>query len=448
MSKVLFSLIAMTLILGCRQDVGFAPTPTVDNGELGVQPNEPPQAQPPVVRVLQPAQDQIEGVDNQLVFEIIPGDNPINSVECFLDGVQIDCDPDSGVITVTNPGKGPHTVVIVATDSEDLEGEGSDTWTVHDRFLRKNDNIAVKAEEMQSDILFVIDNSGSMAQEQRDMADKISNFINKINGLNWRVGIVTTDPSQFGSNSDGRLVPFSNGDYFLTSALSPGKAKQEFAKNIEQGTDGSGNERGIYAVHRSIERALNPTEIVDKRHKEFFREDAALSVVLISDETETLNSITTGEVLPEIEKSNGDNLINFVRSTWGPNKLFQFNSIITRPGDRNCLESAGLGGTGLHYGVAYDELSRKTGGVVADICSDDYSSSLKLIGQGVAGLQTTYELGCVPQDIDRDGIIDLEVVSKVGKKVPGFVIDGSKLTFDSPLKTGDYGFHYFCLNSI
>ncbi|MCJ8275422.1 MAG: hypothetical protein HRT44_05575, partial [Bdellovibrionales bacterium] len=195
MFKVLFSLLSMMLILGCRQDVAFSPTPAVDNGVLDNPPVvDQPQIQPPIVRVLQPAEDQIEGVDNQVVFEVIPGDNAIEDVRCYVDGVQVDCDPSNGVINIEDPGKGSHEVVIVAIDDEGLQGEGSDSWVVHDRFQRQNDDVNVTVEERQNDILFVIDNSGSMAQEQRDIADKIINFFNKLGGLNWRVAITTTDP--------------------------------------------------------------------------------------------------------------------------------------------------------------------------------------------------------------------------------------------------------------
>ena len=83
---------------------------------------------------------------------------------------------------------------------------------------------------------------------------------------------------------------------------------------------------------------------------------------------------------------------------------------------------------------------------MGNICSTDYASSLKVIGQGIGNLKRVYELGCEPQDPDRDGIIDFEVSG--GASVPDFTISGKKVTFDTALKNGNYQFHYFCLNIV
>ncbi|MCB0377442.1 MAG: VWA domain-containing protein [Bdellovibrionales bacterium] len=461
MFRLIITMLTLSLVVGCKQQsVSFSHvegTPLNDGlGNDGGGNNN--NAQPPVVRIVRSPADQILGEDNEVVFEVIVGTYPVSDVECFVDDQAVDCDPNGGVIEIVSPELGDHDVRIVVVDEEGLQGHTQDQWTVHNRYLRKVSNVTVEPGEKLSDILFVIDNSGSMADEQAGIADRINKFLEKLTDLNWRVAIITTDPSGYGSPygapaTDGRMLAFPNGSYFISSELSLGEAKKQFSATITQGIDGSGNERGIYSVYRSIERALDPKEIIDGKHQEFFRENAALSVVIISDETETLNSISDGSELPDLFKSDGDNLVNFVKDSFGEDKIFQWNSIITRPGDRNCLTPSlgglpGGTGTGYAYGVAYDDLSRKTGGSVGDICSADYSTELKAIGQEVASLQTTYDLSCVPQDLDKDGQVDFHVESLDGKTVPGYQLLGDKVKFNSPLKKGDYNFQYFCLNTI
>ncbi len=43
------------------------------------------------------------------------------------------------------------------------------------------------------DILFVLDNSGSMAEEQAILADSIQALLDGLDGVNWRIGMTTTD---------------------------------------------------------------------------------------------------------------------------------------------------------------------------------------------------------------------------------------------------------------
>src|SRR5690606_8968839 len=43
------------------------------------------------------------------------------------------------------------------------------------------------------DILLVDDNSGSMSAEQNLLAQRFSTFISRLSGLDWQIGITTTD---------------------------------------------------------------------------------------------------------------------------------------------------------------------------------------------------------------------------------------------------------------
>ncbi|MCK6598726.1 MAG: hypothetical protein L6Q37_10210, partial [Bdellovibrionaceae bacterium] len=68
------------------------------------------------------------------------------------------------------------------------------------------------------DILFVIDNSGSMEYEQKSMAQRTSQFLTLLHGLDFQIAITTTDPRNI-NLGDGRLVPIKrdSGGYIIDS---------------------------------------------------------------------------------------------------------------------------------------------------------------------------------------------------------------------------------------
>ena len=161
-------------------------------------------------------------------------------------------------------------------------------------------------------------------------------------------------------------------------------------------------------------------------------------MILISDENETLLD-GVKKPLSNQEKSRGNNLINLIRGNW-PNKKFQFNSVIVRPGDLNC------GDEDTSVGQAYFELSMLTGGVVADICSNDYGTALNRIGENVTKLEKNYLLDCEPLDTDGDGQADVKVLDRDGNPLSvNFQLRGQNIQFNKDLNPGIYEVSYYCV---
>lgn len=413
-----------------------------------VSTEDPAPVRPPLVHLVEFPQDHILGASTQATFEVVQGDYPLSEIECFVDQTLLDCEFSQNQVVLENFQMGEHQFSVVVYDTEGLNSRDQASWRIFDRFLEKSTSVNVESWSDEVDILFVIDNSGSMQEEQLGIANKINNFFAKLNDLDWRVGIITTDPyerdlitGEANPLADGVLLPFPNQKYFIDSSLSLLEAKNLFSQTIFRPETGNGHERGIYNTYRSIERALNPVNTVNQRLHDFYRARAAFSVVLISDENETtLNGV--GNPLGDLDKSQGQNLVNFVKQTWGNQKLFQYNSVIVRPGEDSCIS------TNEKFGVTYQQLSLLTGGLVESICADDYSGALKDIGSHVANLQKRYALDCVPQDIDLDGKVDLEVIAKNGKPVPTYTISQDQIEFSKPLSEGDYDFNYYCPNTV
>lgn len=152
------------------------------------------------------------------------------------------------------------------------------------------------------DLLFVIDNSGSMAEEQGNLVDAFSSLVSGLQSslaqvAEYQVGVVTTDAytpnvAVPGCNVLGGLVvqtggsdssnsvcgPYAAGANFMTEADDLPAA---FACAADVGTAGDGIERPMDAM----------TAVVDEVHggpgecnEGYLRDDALLVVVIITDE--------------------------------------------------------------------------------------------------------------------------------------------------------------------
>ena len=316
-------------------------------------------------------------------------------------------------------------------DSVDL------TDPMHSNIRRQTTNLRVIHPKNKVDILFVIDNSGSMALEQTKISRRFNNFINQIRGLDWHIAITTTDPGIYEQGAgrspwgDGQLIPFSNGHYYLSSSMNLGEVQRLFSENIKRNEEGSSEEKGIYATYRTLERAVTGKTGMDIQIARFLRHDSAFAVVVVSDEDESPDFYSA--------KSDPDNLIDYVERVFGSGKVFQFHSIIAYT--RACLD-----GEGDSYGYKYRELSIKTGGIVGSICFNDYSAILSRIGREVFNLNKIYKLDCRPQDANNNGVIDMKIIAKnPSSTIPPYTIEEESITFDRGLSQGEYELTYHCL---
>ncbi len=450
---VLLSL--FVVISGCKsEEVAFG---SADNAQLTAPPTgtsghdgETPSLQPPVVTLVEKPQNHWLGESTQARFEVTVGDFPVSEVRCKVDGWPLPCLLTSLLIKLSGFDLGEHEVQVEAEDTEGLRGKSSARWLVSNNTHTVTESVQVEPAGNQADILFVIDNSISMEEEQAEMARRISHFFSRLRDLDWKVGIITTDPYALDPQTqvpnpfaDGALLQFPNNSYWLDSSLSLNQARSFFSQTIQRDEEGNGHERGIRNTYRAIERSLQPeASPANQRLHAFFRDRASLSVVLISDENETLLD-GVGKLLPEGFKSQGANLVDFVSQAWGSYKKFQYNSVVVLPGDYDCL------GQYESFGDAYIELSQMTGGAVENICASDYTGALRNIAAGVINLQKVYSLQCEPFDSDGDGFGDFAVV-KVSNSgaVPQYRLLGGKVEFERPLTPGSYTFEYSCLQNV
>jgi len=171
----------------------------------------------------------------------------------------------------------------------------------------------------QVDILWMIDNSGSMAAEQEKVADRFNQFFNQliVSGVDYHIGVITSDPDDGGvlrtytgpsvNNCAGcrfisRDVPCPNPDVDTTDLtaeadienrlLSECPAQLVFRKLIKVGVTGSAFEEGFTTASQAIgARVIDqgtgfPDGIAPTENDGFLRRDASLYLVFVSDEEE------------------------------------------------------------------------------------------------------------------------------------------------------------------
>lgn len=159
------------------------------------------------------------------------------------------------------------------------------------------------------DILFVVDNSGSMADEQINLARNFDKFINVLTqgaGNDYQIAVVSTDldgtgevagdvqdvfsttpPFFVSQGTIRRCEPTSiaNGCFrggsmkVVRSSMSASDQIRAFQENVRLGSCGSGNERAMLAMATALGNA-RPGSC----NAGFLRPDANLVVVIVSDE--------------------------------------------------------------------------------------------------------------------------------------------------------------------
>ncbi|NCG18174.1 MAG: hypothetical protein GWP91_04070, partial [Rhodobacterales bacterium] len=121
------------------------------------------------------------------------------------------------------------------------------------------------------DVLWVVDNSGSMSGELNNLSNEFNFFINGFIalGLDYQIGVITTDmdnPAQSGQLMGPIPIISPAGDPIA-----------DFAAAIDQGSSGSGDERGLDAAQAALTDPL-----LSGANAGFVRPGAILSVILVT----------------------------------------------------------------------------------------------------------------------------------------------------------------------
>lgn len=248
------------------------------------------------------------------------------------------------------------------------------------------------------DVLWVVDNSGSMEPRQQNLARNFSSFIDVFtrSAVDYRIAVTTTDIFK---NAPGGQGTFYGNPAILTPQTP--NVLTAFANNIKVGTSGSSYEAGLEAASLALDRqsqanaqklsaidtckgnctsSKNPPECVqgcyDQNPVPFLRPDAFLYIVFVSDEE---------------DRSSSD-----VRYYW--RKFETANGI----GNDGTVTTAAIIGDvpgnacGATYGSRYVTLSQLTSGDIGSICDAEFSTTLRKLATSAVGLKRKFALAQAP----------------------------------------------------
>lgn len=376
---------------------------------------------PNIIFAKYPTASVEEATDVEVIFTVTDEGAGVDTVSCEFAGVTKACGAGQNKVIFPKMAGGDYTLLVSAKDKLGFSSSKSISFKVTSLYRNMLHNVKVN-EYNKVDILFVIDNSGSMEYEQKSMASRVRNFLDVVKGLDWQIAVTTTDPANK-TYGDGRLVTMKGmtNTYILNSTMPDATARDVLSNTLQRTETGSGSEQGIYAAYRAVERSIAGT------NSNFIRSDAQLAVVLISDEDESANG----------EKNDPANFLKYIQTQFNGQKSMSYHSVITRPNDATCLD-----GEGYSYGHRFAAMAALTGGVIGDVCAVDYSAQVQGIAEGVRNTLKSITLSCTPV-VDASHTV---VVKKDGQVYSGSrQIQGLNVVFDQMLPAGNYEVQYSCL---
>lgn len=242
------------------------------------------------------------------------------------------------------------------------------------------------------DILWVIDNSGSMHEEQTNLANNFNAFINDFvtKGYDFQIAVTVSDAWR-APYINLNLAKFRDGvgsnhsGVFVITPSTPNLI-DTFVTNIMQGTNGSGDERAFQSFKTALDSPLNAG---------FVRSDGYLAIIIVSDEDDfshngssSLNRNYSSPALHSVQ-SYVDYLDQKTQST----SVFRRYSVstITIP-NQACYNQNSLG----IIGHRHMQLAELTDGVVGNICDTSFADSLEQIQENIAELSTQFYLSRIP----------------------------------------------------
>ena len=249
------------------------------------------------------------------------------------------------------------------------------------------------------DILWVVDSSNSMSEEQEYLADNFNAMITQLNnaGHDFQTAITTTDvcqnqmpddltqrvcPADYGGTSETHL----RGAFVGTTGhkvLHRGDSDlvSRFNSYAHVGTNGSGFEHGLYAARLAVEKSLNG------QNEALVRSDAFLAVIVVSDEEDDGIGLSQTDAYTGYNfwdmgltrfRYTDDDMISYLASVKGAGH-FSVSAITgTRNADGSMCSSPHS--QPAEEGTQYIKAAQKSGGILQSICETNWNASLANIG--------------------------------------------------------------------
>lgn len=158
------------------------------------------------------------------------------------------------------------------------------------------------------DILFVVDDSGSMSTHQENLARNIQRFTNGIiraRALDYRIGVINSSFEDYYSTKPGGYL---RGNPKVIERATENGAMY-LARNLIVGTDGSATEKFFAPVQAAL-----TAPIVNNENKGFYRDDAYLVLIFITDtddQSTKLNAKQFYDFLVKLKSGDQDRVVSY-----------------------------------------------------------------------------------------------------------------------------------------
>ena len=222
----------------------------------------------------------------------------------------------------------------------------------------KNQNYNVTAMGIV-DIVVVVDNSGSMAEEQSNLSSRMTPLLSAIKDADWRVVVTTTDPADRCGYG-----PISKSDF---------NPEGRFKNFVNAGTSGTGLERPIL---RAVD-ALKSNCILGPGN--WLRPNSTVAVVIVTDEDNCHIDNEKGYGCSGSADYNGSYLTNYLSSIRKVGTDARVYGIFWHPS-----QTQAQCGTAYKQANIIADVVAQTGGTWGSICDNDYSGTLAKISNDVA----------------------------------------------------------------
>lgn len=292
--------------------------------------------------------------------------------------------------------------VLVASNDPDeklvkvgVSGEGANAAFKEELFIQESASAV--------DVLWVIDNSGSMEDTIRQLANAMNTFIQSfVNlGMDYQIAVVTTDMAN--PAESGHFM----GPIIKSATFSPADAVAEFRSQTSQGFSGSPDEMGLSASMAALSAPL-----VTGSNAGLIRSNATLAVVVISDEEDSsgYGPPTYSNDFP----TNPPAYISWLKSLKSNPDDVTFSGMVG-PTSGTC------GGIQIVSAAPrYHQVINGTHGVWSNICQLDINPFLTHLSYVAAGLEFRFELTETPVNTSPSAI----TVTVDGVVVPYGAING------------------------
>ena len=309
------------------------------------------------------------GVLGQLPWILIPGD----STTLTTDYVPLDLLDDEAYLEVTsNDPIRP----LVKSEHEGLGDYQSYVTDTHEQ-----------SGELTSDILFVVDNSCSMSGNQTNLKNNFDDFIAVFSGagVDYHIAVVTTDDAEF------------VGDIITSATADP---VAEFVSQINLiGYWGYGIEKGLWFSYVATDTG---GDAAPGSSNGFFRSDAKLVVIYVSDEPDFSTSLSGSSGSTTMVYAD---YVNHLKSLKSSSDLVVAHAVA---GD---YPSGCTANGGASFGAGYYDVVNDLGGTFMSICDTDWSVTMEAVASdSMAG--ATFALSQIPFEdtitVAVDGVSSIE----------------------------------------